>query len=108
MSHSTEPLKTRHRGLTVYDLLALPQEQRQILSWIQRQTLCSLQMISDYLKQPEDYASQWLDDLCQKGFVDTIHTEEGILYQICLISMQRQRRQKTKFSLLDKLADEIS
>lgn len=93
--------------ITIHDLLNLPDDERHVLNWMQKQTACSFSAIVVFLKQSEDHAHTLLEKLQQKGFVTAIATASNeTLYQVCLTSMRRRRYQQESSSLFDLLIDE--
>jgi DNA-binding IclR family transcriptional regulator len=98
--------RTPDDGMTIQDLLNLPEEQRRVLNWIQRQTASSLHSIAIFLGQTDEQARGFLEDLQQRGFIRQIPSDEGVLYQVQLKSMRRQHISRQTHGILDMLFDE--
>jgi DNA-binding IclR family transcriptional regulator len=105
-------MNLRHRqtaddnNITINEWLTLPDDQRQVLSWMQKRPACSFGAIVTFLQQSEESVRGLLDDLLQQGFIKPIAVGGETRYQVHLTSMRHQRHQKTSPSLFDALIDE--
>ena len=97
---------TENDDLTIHDLLNLPEDRRRVLNWMQRQTVCSLQSVVDFLNETEEQVDSLLQDLQQQGFVQAIATGQETLYQVRLNSMRHKRHQVDPPSIFDLLMDD--
>jgi predicted transcriptional regulator len=92
--------------ITIHELLHLPEDERHVLNWMQRQTPCTFSAIVTFLQQPEEQTSQLLETLQRKGFVKAIATTGSEpQYQVYLTSMRHQRHRKDS-GLFDVLIDD--
>lgn len=91
---------------TIHDLLSLPEEKRRVLNWMQRQTICSLPALTQFLEKPEDQAQKLLRELEQQGLVQAIAVGQETLYQVHLHSMRHKRHQRYGGSVFDAIIDE--
>jgi hypothetical protein len=107
MNHSAKSFHNPDRGLTVHDLLMLPDEQRRVLNWMQRHTPCSLRRVSSFLNRPDEYVFGLLDSLCQRGYVNAISTEDETLYEVYLTSMRQRRYQGGQSNFFDALTEDV-
>ncbi|MEM9002982.1 MAG: hypothetical protein AAGE59_05565 [Cyanobacteria bacterium P01_F01_bin.86] len=105
MNQQARQHTTEDGDLTIHDFLSLPEDKRRVLSWMQRQTPCSLQAIVNFLGQSEDQASCLLNELQQQGFVQMIAIGKETLYEVRLSSMRYQRRRRQTQSVFDALMD---
>jgi hypothetical protein len=92
--------------ITIHELLNLPDDERHVLNWMQRQTTCSFGAIVTFLQQSEDKANRLLEALQRKGFVKAIATAGSEpQYQVYLTSMRHQRHRQDN-SIFDVLIDD--
>lgn len=71
-------------GLTMADILALPDSQRQLITWMQRQTDCTLNEVVAHINQDEGVVQTLLDELVEKGFVQEMMEEGSLHYRVRL------------------------
>jgi hypothetical protein len=75
-------------------LLALPDPERDLLLWMQRQTVCSLAAVQGFLQQSEATTLGLLQGLEQRGYLECLPgAEDGPTYRVSIISMRQRRRQ---------------
>lgn len=80
-------------------LLALPDPERDLLLWMQRQPGCSLAAVQGFLQQSEAITLRLLQGLEQRGYLKQLSSaEDGPMYWVSIISM-RQRRRQTQAAL---------
>lgn len=93
--------------ITIHELLNLPEDERYVLNWMQRQTTCSFGAVMAFLQQSEDTTNRLLETLQRKGFVRAIATAGSEpQYQVYLSSMRHQRHRRDNSSLFDVLIDD--
>ena len=68
-------------GFLMTDILTLPEELRQFLSWVLRQQQASLAEIASYLEQDEDRVSAPLALLVEKGYLEAPEESTGCVYR---------------------------
>lgn len=90
MSQSANHDPNDSGGLTIQDLINLPEDTRLLLTWMQRQAACTLQTISLFLNQTEEQTNSLLEELQTQGLVQTTLAGQETLYQVHLKSMRRQ------------------
>ena len=107
MSQDKHHRANDYGGLTVHDLLMLPEEEtRLLLLWMQRQPTCNLKAVSDFLNQTEVQTQRLLSDLQQRGFVQSTLSSQETLYQVHLIAMRHQRCDRETSNMLETLIDD--
>jgi predicted ArsR family transcriptional regulator len=97
---------THEAGFTIHEFLNLPDDERHILTWMQRQKVCSLGAIVKFLGQTEEQVRGFLQELQRQGFIEEIATHPECLYQVNLISMRHQRFKRERPSIFDQLFEE--
>jgi DNA-binding MarR family transcriptional regulator len=76
-------IESKKSGLTLADLQALPQQQKQILNWIRQQDNCSLLDLAVHFCQDEETIFNWLNPLVKRGFVSqNLGDNDNIYYQV--------------------------
>ncbi|HAX89116.1 MAG TPA: hypothetical protein DCY91_23335 [Cyanobacteria bacterium UBA11370] len=83
--------KSEGGGLSMGDILALPDRQQQIINWIIRQKECTLSQIADYLSQEESATRSELEALVQQGFVQESQAGESSKYSVKLAAKRGSR-----------------
>jgi len=76
--------RERSPGLSMADLLTLPEPQGGLLKWMIRQGQVSLAEVIAFLGQDEEQARGVLDDLCQAAFVRPIEIRGVTHYRVRL------------------------
>ena len=83
-------------GLSMADILTLPDRQRRIVNWISRQPDCTPPEVAAHLGEEESTVKNELDVLVQQGFVQETKVDGESRYSI-------KRATKRKSQLSDKL-----
>lgn len=83
-------------GLTMADLLVLPDSQRLLINWMMRQADCTVKEIAAQTDQNEEVVRLLLDELIEKGFVEEIPGQDSPCYRV-------RRASKRKSQLSAKL-----
>ncbi|MGF1525005.1 MAG: hypothetical protein ACFBSF_21980 [Leptolyngbyaceae cyanobacterium] len=91
--------------VTLPDLLSFPENQQRMLTWMHRQTQCSLKALIDFLDLTEETTHGLLQELQQQGLVQAITTEPETLYQVRFGSARQRRSGLLTESILDTLID---
>jgi hypothetical protein len=89
-------------GLRASDLLALPELQSGVLTWMMRQEMVSLVEVMAFLGQEEDRARRLLADLCDKGFVRAIKIQGVTHYRVRLASRRGRALPSSLWDALDE------
>lgn len=104
----TEPSSNLASDLTIAGLLVLPESERQLLIWMQRQGRCSFAQIKDFLQQPDALILSLLQDLQHQGFIQIVTSQGESSYRVKLTSMRQIRFQKqTGNHRLENLLDDL-
>ncbi len=74
----------RAAGLSLAELLALPDPQRGLANWIMREGEVDLAAVSARLGQSEEQARAFLADLVSRGFLREVEVRGRLLYQMRL------------------------
>jgi DNA-binding IclR family transcriptional regulator len=72
----SEPSAGEQTGVTMVDVLALPDELRTIMTWLMRQGEAGLPQLAAHVEQDEATAGTLLANLIAQGFVQEV-AEEG-------------------------------
>jgi MinD-like ATPase involved in chromosome partitioning or flagellar assembly len=78
-------------GLSMADILMLPDEQRHLISWMMRQGSATLTEAVAYTNEAEVDIKSTLGTLIEKGFVQQIIVSNETRYQICLAPKRGSR-----------------
>lgn len=73
-------------GLSMLDILTLPDDQRQLMNWIIRQGSVKLRDVVNRIKQDEVVALSLLEQLLKQGFIQQLDSEDEWVYQPLLTS----------------------
>ena len=76
------------KGLSMGDILMLPDSQRRVVQWMMRQGDCALHDVAANTEQDEGDAAIALYDLMEQGFVQEIEVDGETLYRIRLASKE--------------------
>lgn len=76
------------KGLSMADILMLPDAQRRVVQWMMRQGDCALHDVAANTEQDEGDAAIALYDLMEQGFVQEIEVDDETLYRIRLASKE--------------------
>lgn len=89
----SEPPVEEPVGVSMADVLALPDELQMIVAWLMRQGEAGLPETAAMIQQDEAIANTLLSDLAAKGFVQEVPSEgEGQpLYQVRLASKRTRK-----------------
>jgi DNA-binding IclR family transcriptional regulator len=71
----SEPSAGEQAGVTMVDVLALPDELRTIVTWLMRQGEAGLSEVAAHVEQDEASARTLLADLVAQGFVQEMPNE---------------------------------
>jgi MinD-like ATPase involved in chromosome partitioning or flagellar assembly/predicted transcriptional regulator len=103
---STEPLSERSSGgITMLDVLTLPDQQRQLMNWMLRQGSVKLEEVIDRTGQDEIGVLSTLDDLIAQGFIQKFKVGDEFQYQPLLTSATAKKQKKSSKDLWKSLED---
>ncbi|MBV7339855.1 hypothetical protein KFU94_68920 [Chloroflexi bacterium TSY] len=91
-------------GLTMADVLALPDEQSKLVSWLINQKEASLTDVANYLGMPEPDAQHTMNALIDKSFVREMKVEGVVRYKI---RFTRKRGRKLPLNIWEMLDDQF-
>ncbi len=83
------------------DILALPEVEQELVTWMVRQKEVSLAEAVAYLNQQEEAVSTMLNSLCEQGFVQQLNVEGELRYRTYLAPKQRSRTSDKLWQELD-------
>jgi hypothetical protein len=89
-SDASEPLRAA-RGRSMADVLALPDDLRQLFTWMRRQGDVSRDDVVAHAGQDADVAASLLATLLTRGFIQQVEGAEGIRYRPRLSSRPPRR-----------------
>ena len=104
---SSNPLGTgneeheSHSGLSMSDVLALPDFEQKLMTWMVRQKEVSLAEIVAYMEEDQGVIVSALDSLKEQGFVQEIEGNEEQHYRPCLAAKPKSRASKNLWQALD-------
>ena len=94
-------------GLSMSDLLALPEPQSSLLSWMVRQGQVELEDVTAFLKQDAESTRALLADLVDKGYVREIEMRGATWYRVRLAPRRGHELPANLWQALnDKVQDE--
>jgi len=99
------PTRGTQPGLSLLDLLELPDPQRQLLNWMMRRRTVAL---DDILKKFEDEAAvqSLLEDLLERGFVVEVEINAERCYQPAIAPKQSRKVDRRLWEVLEGDTDE--
>ena len=84
--------KNTGAGLSMADILDLPDRQQQIINWIIRNKECTLSEIANYLNTDESATRSELDALVQQGYLQETQSSDSSCYSVKLVGVRRSQR----------------
>ncbi len=93
-------------GLTVADLLAMPESLGQLLEWMIRQGQVELGDISAFIGQDETCTRTILSDLLEKGFIREIEMRDAKYYRVRLAPKRKHELPHNLWEALNKKVEE--
>jgi predicted transcriptional regulator len=88
-------------GLSMADVLTLPDFEQKLVTWLVRKKEANLPEIAAYMEQEEDSVSTTLDALKEQGFVKELDVDGERHYRPCLAPKQQSRASKNLWQTLD-------
>ncbi len=93
--------RDKSAGLSMADVLALPEPLCTLVSWMIRKGQATLPEIKDYLKQDEAPVRKLLANLIEKGFVREIEVRGQSQYRVRLAPKKGQNLSRNLWGNLD-------
>jgi Mn-dependent DtxR family transcriptional regulator len=90
-----------HAGLSMADVLTLPEFEQKLVTWMVRKKEVSLAEVAAYMEQEEEIVSTMLNSLKEQGFVQELDVEGEQRYRPCLAAKQGRRVSKNLWQALD-------
>lgn len=90
-----------HSGLSMADVLTLPEFEKRLVTWMVRQKQVSLPEAVAYMEQEEEIVSTKLNSLKEQGFVQELDVDGERHYRPCLAAKQASRASKNLWQSLD-------
>ena len=100
-SGSGDEENATNSGLSMTDVLTLPDVEQKIVTWIVRKKEVSLAEVAAYMEQEEELVATTLNALKEQGFVQELEVEGERHYRPCLAPKQRSRASKNLWQALD-------
>lgn len=99
-------LATRERspGLSMSDVLLLPEPLDRLTMWMLRQRQVSIEDVVEFLKQDEQRVQQCLGKLLERGFIRKVTIGETTTYQVRLAP---RRKRQLPLDLWQALEDKV-
>lgn len=104
---SSNPLGTgdeeheSHSGLSMSDVLTLPDFEQKLVTWMVRQKEVSLAEVVAYMEEEEGVVVTTLNSLKEQGFVQEIDGDGELHYRPCLAAKPKSRASKNLWQALD-------
>ncbi len=92
-------------GLTIADVLDLPDALRNAVNWLMRQEDVTLCQVTEYLQQDEKDAQTMLTTLVEKGFVREFLVKGVPRYRVRIASRKRELPPNIWHALDDRIED---
>lgn len=88
-------------GLSMADVLTLPEFEQKLVTWMMRKKQASLAEVAAYMEQEEEIVSTTLNSLKEQGFVQELDVDGEQRYRPCLAAKQGSRASKNLWQTLD-------
>lgn len=90
-----------HSGLSMADVLMLPEFEKKLITWIVRQQEVSLPEAVAFMEQEEEIVFTKLNSLKEQGFVQELNVDGEQRYRPCLATKQASKAPKNLWQSLD-------
>lgn len=88
-------------GVSMADVVSLPDEQRQLINWIIREKDVTLVQVMAHTSQPEEIVRPQLEVLVTQGFLQQLEVENELHYQPRLVSKPKRQLPKDIWQKLE-------
>lgn len=92
-------------GVTMSDILALPDETRSFLQWLLRKKGAGLEEIQARLAATENESLQLATTLLQLGYLETAADSSPLLYRVCMRQSSQNNNRRPRHDLWQALED---
>ncbi len=92
-------------GLTMGDILDLPDSLRNLVNWMMRQEQVTLSQVAAYVQQTEESAKGMLSTLLDKGFVRELEVQGKVQYRVRLAPKRKSDMPGNLWRALDDKVD---
>lgn len=93
-------------GITVADILELPDSLRDVINWMMREIEVSLPEIAEHFGKDEKSARAMVASLVEKGFVREIDMKGKLAYRVRLAPKRKSSMHSNLWKALDDKIDE--
>jgi len=93
-------------GVTVADILEMPDTLRDVINWMMREIQVSLPQVAQHLGKDEPSARTMLATLVDKGFVREIDLKGQLFYRVRLASKRKNTMPANLWKALDDKIEE--
>ena len=88
-------------GLSMADILDLPDPLRRLMNWLMRQEEAGLTEVAAFIQEDEAETLAMLDELTEKGFVRKLQISGKLYYRVRLASRRRSQLSLDIWQALD-------
>ncbi|HEY9610366.1 hypothetical protein [Allocoleopsis sp.] len=88
-------------GLSMADVLTLPDFEQKLVTWLVRKKEANLPEIAAYMEQEEESVSTMLNALKEQGFIKELNVDGERHYRPCLAPKHKSRASKNLWQALD-------
>ncbi|SRR5688572_17987961 len=88
-------------NVTMTDVLALPDRQCQLVTWLMRQGQAEIDAIADFLDADVTEAHAVVAELVRCGFVAEVDDRAGVKIEARVVEQRRRRAPSTLWDVLD-------
>lgn len=93
-------------GLSMADVLTLPEELRKLVNWMIRQEEVGLEEVAVFLQKDEPAAGRILETLIEKGFVRELEVSGKFRYRVRLASKRKRQVPLNIWQIIDEKTDQ--
>ena len=99
-------VRAKAAGLSMADLLELPESLRGLVNWMMRQQNVGLAQVAEFLEQDEAVAGATLATLIEKGFVREVKLHGELCYRVALAAKRGRTMPLDVWRALDDKLEE--
>lgn len=100
-SSTQQAASSTSMGLSMVDVVSLPDDQRQLVNWIIREKDVTLAQVMAHTAQEEEILRPQLEALVKQGFLQQLEIESELHYQLRLAPKQRKQLPKDIWQKLE-------
>ncbi len=98
--------RKKNAGLTMADILSLPDDERQLINWMVRAGEVTLVDVVAQLGQDAAIVQARLATLIEKGFVWEIASQDATCYQVRMAPRRKRNLPENLWQALDNIIDQ--